>query len=121
MVVSTKDENYKKIAEAIREHGKINRKFKPNEMADGVKLVYDKGCEEGIDGYLGRAGHKWREHDGEPAVAHAGQGAAAHHTGHTASETQEQGHYATAGETEFSQWAVHHKGYACHVSAILHH
>lgn len=52
MVVSTKDENYKKIAEAIREHGKINRKFKPNEMAEGVKLVYDKGCEEGIDGYL---------------------------------------------------------------------
>jgi hypothetical protein len=51
VVVSTKDENYKKIAEAIREHGKINRKFKPNEMADGVKLVYDRGCEEGIDGY----------------------------------------------------------------------
>ena len=97
--------------------------------ADEVHAHHDHGGlsreegagKEGIDGNLGCAGHEGDEHDGESAVALAGQNAAGHYAGHGASEADEQRHDATARETHLAQQLVHDKGNAGHVAAVLQH
>ena len=61
----------------------------------------EHASEEGVNRDFGRTAHERRQQDGAPTVMGGMQGARRHHGGYGAAETDEHGHDAVTGETEF--------------------
>ena len=79
----------------------------------------ESGGKQGIDGDFRGAAHKGCEQNGHLPVPVAGKGSRGHDGWQGAAEADEHGHKASAGQADFPQQLVHHKGHPGHVAGVL--
>ena len=84
---------------------------------DGVREEY--GGDHGNDDRLCRAWDEGAEHDGHAAVTHVFDGAGRHDSRYTAAAADKDRDEGLAGETEFTENAVHDEGHTRHVAGVF--